>query len=89
MQSRWRFIIIRATGLNSTMPFNDTRYTSFKSLLRYASLGMLVLACIYFYFHLYDYLTLNTLKYYQSTAQAWTAMHYQLAVSIYIISLPS
>lgn len=68
------------------MLFPDFKYHYLKSFFHYAILGILILAFIlFFYFHLYDYLTLSTLKYYQFEAKAWTAAHYQLAVSFYII----
>src|SRR5690606_20617573 len=52
----------------------------------YSILGLLLLACIsFFYFRLYDYLTINTIKNYQAAAQAWTNSHYFLAVSLYIL----
>jgi len=64
------------------MPF---QLPTFKFLLRHSFLTILILACIlFFYFHLYDYLTLETLKSYQSAAEEWTVTHYSLAVSIYI-----
>ena len=58
----------------------------YKSFFQYAFLILLLLAFIlFFYFHLYDYLSLNSLKYYKTEAQAWTAAHYSLAVSLYMI----
>ena len=60
----------------------------FQSLLRYASLAILVLAFItFFYFHLYDYLTFSTLQHYQLEAQSWTSSHYLLALSVYTVIL--
>jgi len=57
----------------------------FKSFFRYVSLILLILASFtFFYFHLYDYLSLTTLKHYQLEAQTWTNSHYLLAVSLYI-----
>lgn len=57
-----------------------------KSFSRYFMLGLLALVFIlFFYFQLYDYLTLTTLKHYQSTAQQWTNSHYDLAAALYII----
>lgn len=46
---------------------------------------LLLIAFLFFYFHLYDYLTFNMLKNYQADAQHWTANHYTYAVSIYIL----
>lgn len=52
----------------------------------YSILGLLLLASIsFFYFQLYDYLTINTIKSYQTAAQAWTTSHYFMAVSLYIL----
>jgi uncharacterized membrane protein YdjX (TVP38/TMEM64 family) len=57
----------------------------FKSFSRYFMLGILALVFIlFFYFKLYNYLTLATLKHYQSAAQQWTTSHYDLAAAIYI-----
>jgi len=60
---------------------------NYVSLLRkYFFLGLLILASAsFFYFHLYTYLTFNTLKIYQAAAQEWTTSHYKSAVSIYIL----
>lgn len=68
------------------MPFNQSMMTVIKLLARYSFLGVLLLASfLFFYFHLYDYLTVTTLKYYQVEAKAWTQLHYGLSVSLYII----
>jgi uncharacterized membrane protein YdjX (TVP38/TMEM64 family) len=62
----------------------------FKSLIHYAALAILVVIFIsFFYFRLYDYLTLDTLKYYQAEIQIWTTTHYYLAISLYIILFTS
>jgi uncharacterized membrane protein YdjX (TVP38/TMEM64 family) len=67
------------------MPFNPDMNQLLKSFSRFAFLGILLLACVlFFYFHLYDYLTLTTLKHYQSAAQEWTNLHYNLAVGLYV-----
>lgn len=68
------------------MPLPQAITTLFKSLSRYSLLGILILASIaFFYFHLYDYLTLTNLKNYQSAAMQWTTTHYSLAVTLYIL----
>jgi uncharacterized membrane protein YdjX (TVP38/TMEM64 family) len=60
--------------------------TVIKSLTRYAFLGVLLLASfLFFYFHLYDYLSITTLKHYQADAKEWTQLHYGLSVSLYIV----
>jgi uncharacterized membrane protein YdjX (TVP38/TMEM64 family) len=57
-----------------------------KSRLQYGFLVILVLIFIsFFYFHLYDYLALTTLKHYKTTIEVWTALHYSLAICLYII----
>jgi len=61
-------------------------YSHFQTMMRYASLAILACVCfLFFYFDLYEYLSLNKLKSYQSAAETWTNTHYQLAVSLYII----
>lgn len=58
----------------------------FMSYKKYSFLALLVLlSSSFFYFHLYDYLSLDTLKSYQSIAQAWTSTHYKTAVTLYIV----
>jgi|SRR5579885_1619594 uncharacterized membrane protein YdjX (TVP38/TMEM64 family) len=57
-----------------------------KSLRKYAFLVLLVLiSASFFYFHLYDYLSLALLKKYQSIAQEWTTSHYTSAVTLYLL----
>lgn len=46
---------------------------------------LLVVSVSFFYFHLYDYLNINTIKQYQSVALHWTASHYAYAASLYIL----
>ena len=61
-------------------------YSHFKTIMRYASLVMLACVCfLFFYFDLYEYLSLSKLKSYQAAAESWTNAHYELAVSLYII----
>lgn len=58
----------------------------FLSLKKFFLLGLIISAFIaFFYFHLYRFLTLNTLKVYQVAVQQWTATHYKSAVSLYIL----
>lgn len=58
-------------------------FTEFRN---YVFLGLLLLASAsFFYFRLYDYLTLETLKTYQSVVQEWTSQHYTAAIIIYIV----
>ena len=45
---------------------------------------LLLVSTAFFYFHLYDYLTLDTIKKYKMTALQLTSHHYKLAVTIYI-----
>lgn len=62
-------------------------HKSITSIRPYLFLGLLaVVLTSFFYFHLYDYLTLNTLKNYQTTVQQWTLAHYNLAICIYILT---
>jgi len=68
------------------MQSNPVKKNFFKSISRYIFLIILLLAFLsFFYFHLYDYLTITTLKHYQSAALQWTNYHYTLAVSLYIL----
>jgi uncharacterized membrane protein YdjX (TVP38/TMEM64 family) len=61
-------------------------YQLCKNISQYFILGMLVLLfSLFFYFHLYDYLTLDTVKHYQNTAEQWTNSHYSLAVTMYLL----
>lgn len=55
-------------------------------LKKWLLLSLLLLICFtFFYFHLYDYLTLTTINTYQVDAQQWTAHHYQDAVFLYLV----
>lgn len=57
-----------------------------KFFLHSAALGIIALVFIsFFYFHLYDYFTLDYLRFYHAEAAAWTSDHYALAVSIYLL----
>lgn len=44
-----------------------------------------VLLICFFYFDLYDFFSLDTLKYYQSAIKNWTFQHYFLSISLYIL----
>lgn len=46
---------------------------------------LLVLFFAFFYFHLYKYLTLQTIKIYEVDAKMWTATHYKSAVCLYLL----
>jgi len=46
---------------------------------------LVLVSTAFFYFHLYEYLTLDTIKKYQSAALQLTTDHYKIAVSIYIL----
>lgn len=52
--------------------------------------SFLALLCVifvaFFYFHLYEYFTLKTLKIYQLDIQLWTSTHYKAAVSLYLLT---
>lgn len=53
---------------------------------KYFLLGTLLLILIgFFYFDFYDYLSFNTLKYYQSAIVNWASTHYFLSISIYML----
>jgi uncharacterized membrane protein YdjX (TVP38/TMEM64 family) len=53
---------------------------------KYLFLSILLLVAVtFFYFHLYDYFTFDTLKTYQTLIQSWTIEHYKSAVAIYIL----
>ncbi len=55
-------------------------------LRKYFFLSLLLLmSFLFFYFHLYEYLTFDRLTIYQTTAQTWTATHYKTSVSLYIL----
>src|SRR5690242_15530296 len=54
-------------------------------LKKYFFLCLLVIfSFLFFYFKLYNYLTLDTLRTYQSVVEAWADIHYFKAVFIYI-----
>jgi uncharacterized membrane protein YdjX (TVP38/TMEM64 family) len=58
----------------------------FLSIKKWFLLCVLLLTLFAFlYFHLYQYLTFDTIKKYQSGAQEWTALHYYSAVCLYIL----
>lgn len=58
----------------------------FISLQKWFLLSMLLITfCGFFYFNLHQYLTFNTIKIYQASAQDWTANHYSAAVSLYLL----
>lgn len=58
----------------------------FNEFRNYVLLGLLILASAsFFYFRLYDYLTLDMLKTYKSVIQEWTIHHYYTSVFIYIV----
>lgn len=44
-----------------------------------------ILFCLFFYFHLQQYLNLHTLSQYQADLQQWTNTHYKSAVSLYVL----
>ncbi|TAK74796.1 MAG: hypothetical protein EPO11_06400 [Gammaproteobacteria bacterium] len=46
---------------------------------------LLLLVCLFFYFHLYDYLSLSTIRKYHAAAEQWTMMHYKSAVGLYLL----
>lgn len=51
-------------------------------------LPLIVLALLssaFFYFRLHQYLTIDTIKTYHASAEAWTVSHYQAAVGLYIL----
>lgn len=50
--------------------------------LLFVLLGALLVFC---YFHLYRYLSFQTLQHYQAATQAWTHTHYKAAVSLYLV----
>jgi uncharacterized membrane protein YdjX (TVP38/TMEM64 family) len=53
----------------------------------YLVLCILALVCFsFFYWHLYDYLTIANLRAYKGVAQIWTNTHYEAAVAIYILT---
>ncbi|SRR5579883_106183 len=59
--------------------------TFFIHLKKSFLLGLLVvLLCIFFYFHLYRYLHLDTIKTYHAAAKQWTLTHYKAAVGLYL-----
>lgn len=61
-------------------------HTFFSSLKKWSLLGLLAsFLFIFFYFDWYQYLTFNTLKIYQFSAQLWTIDHYKLAASLYML----
>ena len=47
---------------------------------------LLLVFSTFFFFHLYEYLTFQTLKNYQAYAQQWTLLHYPLAVCLYMLT---
>lgn len=46
---------------------------------------LLLLFCAFFYLHLYDYLSLHTVKLYELDAVVWTQTHYTAAVCLYLL----
>lgn len=59
----------------------------FVSIRKFFLLGLLIIVFFtFFYFRLYQFLTLETLKTYQVVVQQWTTTHYKSAVSLYILS---
>src|SRR5579883_772452 len=56
------------------------------SNIKWTPLAILVLlCCAFFYFHLQKYLSFETVKTYHTAAQEWTKLHYQYAVTLYIM----
>jgi uncharacterized membrane protein YdjX (TVP38/TMEM64 family) len=67
--------------------------TGFKSIKQFFVTGkkfillilLLSIFTAFFYFHLYEYLTLDTIKKYHITAVRLTAEHFSLSISVYIL----
>lgn len=58
----------------------------YKIIHRWLLLGILfTLFIVFFYFHLYDYLTFSALKSYKHTIELWTNDHYLAAVVLYLL----
>src|SRR5262245_51068877 len=69
-----------------TLRFNEFMFRFLFYIRQNTFLSLLLLVSfLFFYFHLYDYLTFEKLKIYQTQAQTWTLENYKSAVSIYIL----
>lgn len=56
------------------------------SIKKWLLLSVLICCSVcFFYFRLYNFLDFATLKYYQATWSAWTALHYPAAVGFYLL----
>lgn len=59
----------------------------FISVKKWLLLGLLLLAfALFYYLDGYQYLTFNTIKTYQVTAEQWTLLHYKTTVSVYLVT---